>query len=106
MMNKESLLKGCLLGILGFAAQWVTAQTFDNETVTAIWGMSGGANEPSQAVVSNEHAFSTTAFVLGKEMTFTKQQEYKGADENLRSRSGLFYKTRQRSDVSTGKYFF
>ena len=83
MMNKESLLKGCLLGILGFAAQWVTAQTFDNETVTAIWGMSGGANEPSQAVVSNEHAFSTTAFVLGKEMTFTKQQEYKGADENL-----------------------
>lgn len=44
MMNKESLLKGCLLGILGFAAQWVTAQTFDNETVTAIWGMSGGAN--------------------------------------------------------------
>ena len=81
MMNKESLLKGCLLGILGFAAQWVTAQTFDNETVTAIWGMSGGANEPSQAVVSNEHAFSTTAFVLGKEMTFTKQQEYKGADE-------------------------
>ena len=40
MMNKESLLKGCLLGILGFAAQWVTAQTFDNETVTAIWGMS------------------------------------------------------------------
>lgn len=32
MMNKESLLKGCLLGILGFAAQWVTAQTFDNET--------------------------------------------------------------------------
>ena len=49
MMNKESLLKGCLLGILGFAAQWVTAQTFDNETVTAIWGMSGGANEPSQA---------------------------------------------------------
>ena len=66
MMNKESLLKGCLLGILGFAAQWVTAQTFDNETVTAIWGMSGGANEPSQAVVSNEHAFSTTAFVLGK----------------------------------------
>ena len=36
MMNKESLLKGCLLGILGFAAQWVTAQTFDNETVTAM----------------------------------------------------------------------
>lgn len=27
--------------------------------------------------------FSTTAFVLGGEMNFSKQQEYKGLDENL-----------------------
>ena len=50
MMNKESLLKGCLLGILGFAAQWVTAQTFDNETVTAIWGMPMNRHKPLSAM--------------------------------------------------------
>lgn len=82
-MNRNFLLKGCLAGILGLATQLVIAQTFDNEKVTATWGMSGGVNEPSQAVVSNEHAFSTTAFVLGGEMNFSKQQEYKGLDENL-----------------------
>lgn len=82
-MNRNFLLKGCLAGILGLATQLVIAQTFDNEKVTATWGMSGGVNEPSQAVVSNEHAFSTTTFVLGGEMTFSKQQEYKGLDENL-----------------------
>lgn len=82
-MNRNFLLKGCLAGILGLATQLVIAQTFDNEKVTATWGMSDGVNEPSQAVVSNEHAFSTTAFVLGGEMTFSKQQEYKGLDENL-----------------------
>lgn len=82
-MNKKTLLKSCFAGILGLAAQFAAAQTFNNETVTATWGMTGGASESSQAVVSNEHAFSTTAFILGKEMTFSKVQEYKGADENL-----------------------
>lgn len=82
-MNRNFLLKGCLAGILGLTTQLVIAQDFDNEKVIATWGMSGGANEPSQAIVSNEQAFSTTAFILGGEMTFSKQQEYKGLDENL-----------------------
>lgn len=82
-MKKKTLLKACIAGMLGLAAPFATAQTFNNETVTATWGMTGGASESSQAVVSNEHAFSTTAFILGKEMTFSKVQAYKGAGENL-----------------------
>ena len=38
MMNKESLLKGCLLGILGFAAQWVTAMSMLLVRLLLSWG--------------------------------------------------------------------
>lgn len=80
---KKNLFKTALLSAFVFVSTWAGAQTFTNEEVTATWGMASGEDEPSQAVVTNEDAFSTTSFVLGSELSFTEVKTFLGVSGDV-----------------------
>lgn len=82
-MKQTNVLKNLLAGLAVLSTQLAAAQTFHNETVSATWGMQDGENESIQAVVSHEDAFSSTAFKVGKELTFSRVLTYSGADEEI-----------------------
>lgn len=80
---KKNLFRTVLLSAFAFVSTWAGAQTFTNEEVSATWGMASGEDEPSQAVVTNEDAFSTTSFVLGSELSATGMETYNGIAEDV-----------------------
>ncbi len=61
-------------------AEEYSLPSFSNETVTATWPMTAGADCPSAAEVSNEEAFSMTSFVLGEDLTYRRNKEVAGVN--------------------------
>ena len=78
---KKNLFRTVLLSVFALAPAWAGAQTFTNEEVSATWGMASGEDEPSQAVVTDEAAFSSTSFVLGSEFFINYQVKFRSNKE-------------------------
>ncbi len=61
-------------------AEEYSLPSFNNETVTATWPMTAGADCPSAAEVSNEEAFSMTSFILGEDLSYRRNKEVNGVN--------------------------
>lgn len=80
MKNNKNLFRMCAALLLGASPLFATAQTFNNEAVTATWPLSTGVVET--ATVSLDGAFTNTMFEMGKDVTDKGLKAYGGVTFN------------------------
>ena len=73
-------------------AEEYSLPSFSNETVTATWPMTAGADCPSAAEVSAEGAFTITSFTIGEDLSYKQTRTFGGGDTGVEEVTFTTYK--------------